>query len=261
MSCSSTLLSPPFWTPVGEEGTRCVFHTGRDYAAPVTAEWAIRSSADLVLEPSTGEAAFLTAAVERLIALGHAEPLVHGVEIHPPSAKSAHALVAATGGRAQIKVSDFFLVDATLRIRRHHRQSSLHPLSGVDGRAARSCPVRGTSSGSRPHWAFVELGCLRRALGRLLEARRTPWFGAARAELLSVNYAAPVRRFLLENFGSVELVVFDEQVFSDAEADTVLVRPTVEAGPRRASISETNPQRHDAGLARVRNNLGANRHR
>ncbi len=44
------------------------------------------------------------------------------------------------------------------------------------------------------------------------------------AELLSVNYAAPVRRFLLENFASVELVVFDEQVFPDAEADTVLVK-------------------------------------
>ncbi len=44
------------------------------------------------------------------------------------------------------------------------------------------------------------------------------------AELLTVNYASPVRRFLLENFASVELIVFDEQVFPDAEADTVLVK-------------------------------------
>ncbi len=44
------------------------------------------------------------------------------------------------------------------------------------------------------------------------------------AELLSVNYAGPVRRFLLESFEHVELVTFEEQVFPDAEADTVLVK-------------------------------------
>lgn len=43
------------------------------------------------------------------------------------------------------------------------------------------------------------------------------------AELLSVNYAAPVRRFLFERFRDVQLVLFDEQVFPDAEADTVLL--------------------------------------
>jgi hypothetical protein len=43
------------------------------------------------------------------------------------------------------------------------------------------------------------------------------------AELLSVNYAAPVRRYLFSRFRDVQLVLFDEQVFPDAEADVVLL--------------------------------------
>jgi hypothetical protein len=43
------------------------------------------------------------------------------------------------------------------------------------------------------------------------------------AELLSVNYAAPVRKFLFDRFRTVELVLFDEQVFPEAEADVVLL--------------------------------------
>ncbi len=41
------------------------------------------------------------------------------------------------------------------------------------------------------------------------------------AELLSVNYAAPVRKFLFDKFTSVELVLFEKQVFE--EADTLLL--------------------------------------
>lgn len=43
------------------------------------------------------------------------------------------------------------------------------------------------------------------------------------AELLSVNYAAPVRKFLFDKFTSVELVLFEKQVFEEAEADTLLL--------------------------------------
>ena len=43
------------------------------------------------------------------------------------------------------------------------------------------------------------------------------------AELLSVNYAAAVRQFLFDRFRSVELVLFSEQVFPEAEADVVLL--------------------------------------
>ena len=43
------------------------------------------------------------------------------------------------------------------------------------------------------------------------------------AELLSVNYAAPVREYLLENFVSIQVVTFERQIFESAEADVVLL--------------------------------------
>lgn len=187
------------------------------------AQWAIRTTADNVLEPSTGEAAFLTAAVERLVTLGATEPVVHGVEIHGPSAHAAQTLVAAIGGQAQITVSDFFLVEATPTFdaiignppfiryqdwtgkqRDRARFAALHQGVALTGLSSSWAAFVVHSAG------FLKPGG---RLGLVLPA-----------ELLSVNYAAPVRRFLLENFASVELVVFDEQVFPDAEADTVLVK-------------------------------------
>jgi adenine-specific DNA-methyltransferase len=186
------------------------------------AEWAIRSVDDRVLEPSTGEAAFLEAAVNRLRNLGSGEPIVDGVEIHAPSAHSAGAIVKA-GGRAQIRISDFFLVDAVASydaIIGNPPFIRYQEWTGEQRDRARFAALQqGVAlTGLASSWAaFVahSAGFLRPGgrLGLVLPA-----------ELLSVNYAAPVRRFLLENFASVELVVFDEQVFPDAEADTVLVK-------------------------------------
>jgi type I restriction-modification system DNA methylase subunit len=62
------------------------------------AAWAIRCASDRVLEPSCGEAAFLTEAVTRLRALGLTEAgwanALHGHEIHPQSAAVARQLLA-----------------------------------------------------------------------------------------------------------------------------------------------------------------------
>ena len=43
------------------------------------------------------------------------------------------------------------------------------------------------------------------------------------AELLSVNYAAPVRRFLMERFTSVRLVLFEDRVFPGVMEEVVLL--------------------------------------
>lgn len=187
------------------------------------AEWALHAPSDLVLEPSTGEAAFLTAAVDRLRALGNLDPVVHGVEIHAPSAKSARALVNTAGGRAKIRVSDFFLVDAKPTYDAIIGNPPFIRYQDWTGdqrdRARFAALQQGVAlTGLSSSWAaFVahSAGFLKPGgrLGLVLPA-----------ELLTVNYAAPIRRFLLENFARVELVVFDEQVFPDAEADTVLVK-------------------------------------
>lgn len=187
------------------------------------AEWAIRSAGDRVLEPSTGEAAFLTAAVDRLISLGNSAPVVNGVEIHAPSAGSAAAMVAAAGGRPDIAVSDFFLVEATPTfdaVIGNPPFIRYQEWTGLQRDRARFAALQqGVAlTGLASSWAaFVA-----HAAGFLKSGGRLGL--VLPAELLSVNYAAPVRRFLLENFALVELVVFDEQVFPDAEADTVLVK-------------------------------------
>jgi len=186
------------------------------------ADWAIRNPEDLVLEPSAGEAAFLTKAVARLNSLGVARPIVAGVEIHGPSARMATQAVELAGGTCEMEVADFFTVDPkplfdavignppyiryqdfTGEPRTRSRESALR--AGVSLTALASS------------WAAftIHASLFLRPEGRL--GLVLP------AELLSVNYAAPVRRFLLERFSRVRLVLFERQVFPDAEADVVLL--------------------------------------
>ncbi len=207
---------------MGARKARGAFFTPEGIANHIS-EWAIREAHDEVFEPSTGEAAFLNAAVNRLRSLGHSAPVVHGVEIHEPSARAARALVRSAGGQARIKVSDFFLVEAVPSfdaIIGNPPYIRFQEWTGDQRARARFAALQqGVAlTGLASSWAaFVvhSAGFLKPGgrLGLVLPA-----------ELLSVNYAAPVRRFLLENFARVELVVFDEQVFPDAEADTVLVK-------------------------------------
>lgn len=63
------------------------------------------------------------------------------------------------------------------------------------------------------------------------------------AELLTVNYAAPVRRFLLEHFAEVTLVLFEERVFPGVEVDAVVLLadgydPTGQSGTDHMSVHQ-----------------------
>jgi adenine-specific DNA-methyltransferase len=189
------------------------------------ASWAIRAGADRVLEPSAGDAAFLVAAIERISKLRRlkgSEPEVDGVEIHAHSAKVARQRVRDAGGKARVRQSDFFDVvpepvyDAVIGnppyIRYHH-------FSGEARAKSRQAALRGgvALTGLASSWAAFTVHSalfLKRGgrLGLVLPA-----------ELLSVNYAAPVRQFLFDHFRKVELVLFAEQVFPEAEADVVLL--------------------------------------
>ncbi|AJX22152.1 methyltransferase [Burkholderia pseudomallei] len=189
------------------------------------ANWAIRTSRDRVLEPSAGDAAFLVAAVDRLRTLapvGNSRPAVDGVEIHAHSARVADKRVRDAGGKARILHSDFFAVEPNPT---YHAVIGNPPyiryqdFSGEARARSREAALRGGVSltGLASSWAaftvhsamFLQRGG---RLGLVLPA-----------ELLSVNYAAPVRRFLFSRFREVELVLFDEQVFPEAEADVVLL--------------------------------------
>lgn len=195
------------------------------------ADWAVREPADTVFEPSAGDAAFLVAATERLRSLGVETPELHGVEIHAASAATARRRVAQAGGRATVRTADFFDVaprptytavlgnppyiryqDFRGKQRAQSRRAALH--AGV------------TLSALASSWAAftVHSALFLTPGGRM--ALVLP------AELLSVNYAAAVRKFLFDRFASVELVMFDEQVFPGAEADVVLLLADgFDAGP------------------------------
>ncbi|MBU9558866.1 N-6 DNA methylase [Burkholderia multivorans] len=196
-----------------------------DEITQFVSNWAIRTSGDAVLEPSAGDAAFLVAAVRRLRELTPdvvARPVVDGVEIHAHSARVAQQRVQEAGGKAQIRHSDFFTVDpepvydAVIGNPPYIRYQGF---SGESRARAREAALRGGVSltGLASSWAaftihsamFLKPGG---RLGLVLPA-----------ELLAVNYAAPVRRFLFNRFRDVQLVLFDEQVFPEAEADVVLL--------------------------------------
>ena len=78
--------------------------------ASLLAEWAMRSASDRVLEPSCGEAIFLTSAVARTRALGGVadQSRLVGVDIHPEAVDAARSALAEINADAQLCVSDFF---------------------------------------------------------------------------------------------------------------------------------------------------------
>lgn len=186
-------------------------------------EWAVTGPEQRVLEPSAGEAAFLVAAAERLRALGaDGAGLLHGVELHAGSARTAEELVRAAGARAQVRVADFFTVepvpmyDAVIGNPPYVRYQDFGGESRARSRAAAlraGVPLTNLASS----WAaftvhsaqFLKPGG---RLGLVLPA-----------ELLSVNYAAEVRRFLMRRFGRVRLVLFNERVFPGVLEEVVLL--------------------------------------
>lgn len=185
-------------------------------------DWAIRAVNDRVLEPSAGDAAFLVEAVRRLRELGAEIPVVNGVEIHSASARAAASRVAAAGGHAELEVSDFFQVSpvpefsAVIGNPPYIRYQDFSGASRTRSReAALSAGVALTALASS--WAAftVHSALFLKPGGRM--GLVLP------AELFSVNYASAVRRFLFESFQSIELVMFEEQVFPEAEADVVLL--------------------------------------
>lgn len=187
------------------------------------ADWGIESASDRVLEPSAGEAAFLTSAVRRLRDLGIETPHVFGVEIHEASAKAGRQAVAAAGGRATIRAADFFVTepqgayDVVLGNPPYIRYQDF--TGEARDRSRFAALQQGVAlTGLASSWAAFVV----HAAAHLKQGGRLGM--VLPAELLSVNYAAPVRRFLLDRFAAVDLVVFDEQVFPDAMADTVLVK-------------------------------------
>src|SRR6478735_2592588 len=187
------------------------------------AQWAIREGTDAVLEPSAGDAAFLVEAVRRLRDLGAAEPpAVSGIEIHPHSAEVGRERVERIGGSPALIVDDFFNVQPEARfdaVIGNPPYIRYQQFTGEARARAREAAFRAgvALTGLASSWAAftVQSALHLRPGGRL--GLVLP------AELLSVNYAAPVRRFLMERFKRVRLVLFTERVFPGVQEEVVLL--------------------------------------
>lgn len=214
------------------------------------AQWAIRGPGDTVLEPSCGEASFLLAAGDRLRDLtggARASGRLFGVELHAASAAAAAALLRQRGLTADIETSDFFDVAPDRRYDavignppyvRYQQFAGAARAKGLEAALAEGVRLTGLASAWAPfvvHAArFLKPGG---RLGLVLPA-----------ELLTVKYAAPVRRFLLERFASVRLVMFEELVFPGVLEEVVLL---LAEGTGPAPRFEVYQARDLGGLAAV----------
>lgn len=200
---------------------RGAFFTPPEIASFV-ADWAIRTADDTVLEPSAGDAEFLVHSVARLQELGAVSPHVHGVELHQWSADAGSARVRNAGGNVEMAVGDFFDTPAVGRysaVVGNPPYIRFQDFAGDSRAKARAAALRGgvALSGLASSWAaFTVHGALSLQPGGRLGF-------VLPAELLHANYAAPVRRFLFENFSQVDLVLFEERVFAEAETEALLL--------------------------------------
>ncbi|MCA9773059.1 MAG: N-6 DNA methylase [Myxococcales bacterium] len=220
--------------------------------------WAVRGAEDRVLEPSCGEAAFLVPAGLRLRDLG-AAPVrrgqLHGIEIHSESARNAARALADHGLPANVKTSDFFgfpgdgAFDAVVGNPPYVRYQNFSGDARLKAQAAalkQGVRVPGLASS----WAAftVHAAAFLRPGGRL--GLVLP------AELLSVNYAAPIRRFLLRRFRSVRLVLFEARVFPGVHEEVVLLLAEGEGPTDRCELFQvTNAEE----LSDLETRLGAGR--
>ncbi|WP_448614480.1 HsdM family class I SAM-dependent methyltransferase [Modestobacter sp. URMC 112] len=184
--------------------------------------WAVRSTADSVLEPSCGEAAFLLAAHVRLCELGARSPRLSGYEIHAPSAEAARVVLLEVGTVADIRVGDFLAEAAAPSFSavvgnppyvRYQSFSGDARANGLQAALAQGVRLTGLSSSWAP---FVV-----HSAGHLEPGGRLAF--VLPAELLSSTYAASVRSFLMETFSEVSVILVDSQVFPGVQTEAVIL--------------------------------------
>lgn len=202
--------------------------------AEFLATWAINGKPDAqVLDPTCGEAVFLLSAAAHLRLLGAKGDLqqqLFGVDLHQASLTTAADLLAQEHkASATLLKTDFSLLETSAQL-----DPRLPLMDAVIGnppfiryqqhrgearkRAAAAALAQGVRlSGLASSWAalLVHASAFLKEDGRL--AMVLP------AELLTVHYAEPVRRWLRQRFAAVRLVFFEHLQFADAEAQVVLL--------------------------------------
>ena len=202
--------------------------------ADYLASWAVEDDPKArILDPTCGESVFLQAAARELMAVGadkrHLNHQIFGVDTERESIARSERVFAGDGLSATLMVDDFFEVPAPnqigcplpgmdaiignppyIRFQKH---------AGIDRKKSRAAALaQGVRlSGLASSWAalLVHACSFLKKDGRL--AMVLP------AELLTVGYAEPVRRWLRQRFAAVHLVMFERLQFEDATERVILV--------------------------------------
>jgi adenine-specific DNA-methyltransferase len=211
---------------------RGAFFTPRPIAEFLS-RWAVRSPSARVLDPTCGEAVFLLEAAERLKELGNVEDdlskQLTGVDLHRPSLEESARLLGHAGVRAELIASDFFDLPTPAqiddRVGWHDAVIGNPPFVRYQqhaGRVRKRSVVAAFAQGVRlsglaSSWAatLVHASAFLAPTGRM--AMVLP------AELLTVGYAEPIRRWLQQRFHVVNLVMFERLQFRGADEQVVLL--------------------------------------
>lgn len=203
--------------------------------ADYLAAWAVGDDAGArILDPSCGDGVFLLAAARQLRELGCSpaalDQHVFGVDLHAPSLEAASTYLEAEGLDAHLVADDFFNIGTPDQL----LNRALPEMDAVVGnppfiryqehigearkRSAKAALAQGVRlSGLASSWAalLVHACAFLKPEGRL--AMVMP------AELLTVHYAEPIRRWLRKRFAAVYLVMFRRLQFDDALENVILV--------------------------------------
>ncbi|HVG33136.1 MAG TPA: class I SAM-dependent methyltransferase [Pyrinomonadaceae bacterium] len=202
--------------------------------ADFLARWAIQSSKTEVLEPSCGDGVLLQSAFEALIAKGtkpeQAAEFLHGVEIDEHEVQRAVSRLEALGAKPSmfmIHTGDFFAYcKAHLKDKRLFDAVIGNPpfiryQNFIEEQRVPAFELMSTA-GMKPNrltntWVpfIVASSFLLNEKGRL--AMVIP------AELLQVNYAADLRRFLSGYYNKITLITFKKLVFEGIQQEVVLL--------------------------------------
>jgi adenine-specific DNA-methyltransferase len=193
--------------------------------------WAIQTSNDRVLEPSSGDGVFLGEACKRLIELGasadKALANIRGTEIIPAEVKKSRARlkeILAINPNGQIACTDFFEWAETDKVRYDcvvgnppfiRYQSFPEP--------SRTTAMRMMESyGLRPNkLTNIWVPFVVAAAGRLTPGGRLAL--VLPAELLQVTYAAQLRVFLADHFSRIHIFSCNHLFFDKAQQEIVLL--------------------------------------
>lgn len=211
---------------------RGAFFTPPDIAQ-FLADWAVRDADTTVLDPTCGEAVFLLSAARNLAKAGASPDAIReqltGVDLHRPSLVGSKKLLAEEGFGAKLIASDFFDLPTPSQFGdkigwqdaivgnppfvRYQEFSGDTRQKALQAALAQGVRLPQLTSSWAP--TLVHAASFLKPHGRMAMV--------APAELLTVNYAEPVRQWLRRRFGAVTLVMFEHLQFHGADEQVVLV--------------------------------------